>query len=102
MSTVIDCDKIFVIDDGKIITGDDMEVKRGFIKEVYIPVKENDDIYSSNQIGFKIQIDNKVIKIEEEQNSYNTEILKNDEVNVIRQTIDGKEFIDIEKVDYNE
>ena len=79
-----------------------MEVKRGIIKEVYIPVKENEDIYSSNQIGFKVQVDDEIIKIEEEQNNYNIQILKDDKVNIIKQVINGKEFIDIEKVDYNE
>ncbi len=79
-----------------------MEVKRGIVKEVYIPVKENEDIYSSNQIGFKVQVDDEIIKIEEEQNNYNIQILKDDKVNIIKQVINGKEFIDIEKVDYNE
>ena len=79
-----------------------MEVKRGIVKEVYIPVKENEDIYSSNKIGFKVQVDDEIIKIEEEQNSYNVQVLKDDKVNIIKQVINGKEFIDIEKVDYNE
>ena len=79
-----------------------MEVKRGIVKEVYIPVKENEDIYSSNKIGFKVQVDDEIIKIEEEQNSYNVQMLKDDKVNIIKQVINGKEFIDIEKVDYNE
>lgn len=77
-----------------------MESKKGIVTEVYIPVEEQ-DIYSSNKIGFKIKVDNEIITLEETQDDFNIGILKNDEVSIIKQTIGGQEFIDIEKVDNN-
>ena len=74
-----------------------MSIKKGIIKEVYIPKENNQDIMYSNKIGFKIQTENELLNIEETQNEQNTELFKNDKVIIITRIIDGKVFTDIEK-----
>ena len=75
-----------------------MEKIKGIVEEIYIPVKENEDVMNSNEIGFKIKTDKEIITIEEEQNEENTKIFREDEVIITKQIISGIEFIDIKKL----
>lgn len=79
-----------------------MEQKIGKVIEVYIPVKKNQDIMDSTKIGFKIQTEDKIITIEEDQNEYNVSILREDLVYITKRTISNKTFIEIEKVNGEE
>lgn len=63
----------------------------GRVKEVFIP----NDIYS-NQIGFKITLNDKILEVIEEQDEYNAKILRDDLVTITKQTISGQEFNSIE------
>ncbi len=58
----------------------------------------------SNKIGFIIEIDNRLYKYESEQNEEICEIMKNDKVELIIQTIGNHKFVDIRKSgdEYNE
>ncbi len=67
----------------------------GIVKEVYIPSQKDARI----QIGFKIKTkDNKIVKVEEEQNESNIYILKNDNVILKEHVVHGKKQISIEKI----
>lgn len=74
-----------------------MGKKYGTIKEIYIPTENKQDVMLSNKIGFIIDIENKLYKFETEQNIENAQILKNDKVVIISQTIDNHNFIDIRR-----
>lgn len=74
-----------------------MSIKKGIIKEVYIPTENNQDMMYSNKIGFKIQTDNELLNIIEPQNEQNAKLLKNAKVVIITTIIDGKVFTNIEK-----
>lgn len=81
-----------------------MERLYGVVKEVYIPLEYNEnnnllDVMDRNNIGFKIDVDGEVESYELEQDEFNCQILKNDYVMITKQTIDGTNFIDIEKVE---
>ena len=81
-----------------------MERLYGVVKEVYIPLEYNEnnnllDIMDRHNIGFKVDIDGKIESYEFEQGEFNCQILKNDFVMITKQTIDGTNFIDIEKVE---
>ena len=85
-------------------TSDTMERLYGVVKEVYIPLEYNEnnnllDIMDRNNIGFKIDVDGEVESYEFEQDEFNCQILKNDFVMITKQTIDGTNFVDIEKVE---
>lgn len=73
----------------------------GVVKEVFIPNEEKDEI-NTNRIGFKIDIDDEIIEVIQEVNDYNSTILKNDKVELIETIIDGKKYIDIEKIEDGE
>ena len=73
----------------------------GIIEEVFIPNDEIDEI-NSDRIGFKINNNGKIIRIIQDVNEYNSTILKNDKVNIYEKTIDGKKYIDIEKIEDGE
>lgn len=81
-----------------------MEKKYGVIKKVYIPNDNKNDVMISNKIGFIIEIDNRLYKYEIEQNEEICEIMKNDNVELIIQTIGNHKFVDIRKSgdEYNE
>ncbi len=81
-----------------------MEKKYGVIKKVYIPNDNKNDVMISNKIGFIIEIDNRLYKYEIEQNEEICEIMKNDKVELIIQTIGNHKFVDIRKSgdEYNE
>ena len=81
-----------------------MEKLYGIVKEVYIPEQYKNgqllDIMDRNVIGFKVLIDDSIQSFEFEQDEFNVHIMKDDEVVITKQIIDGKEYIDIEGVDY--
>ena len=81
-----------------------MEKVYGIVKEVYIPEQYKNgnllDIMDRNVIGFKVLIDDEIQDFQFEQDEFNVQIMKNDDVLIIKQIIDGKEYIDIEGVDY--
>jgi len=76
----------------------------GIVKEVYIPEQYKNgqllDIMDRNVIGFKVLIDNDIYNFEFEQDVFNVQIMKDDEVVITKQVIDGIEYTDIEGVDY--
>lgn len=69
-------------------------MKKGLVVEVFIPVKENENVMSSNKIGFKVKVDNEIIEVIEEQNIVNATIHKDDKVIVE----DNNSSITIKKV----
>ena len=77
--------------------------KIGKVIEVFIPEEYKNgspiDVMDSTKIGFKVMLEDELIEIIEEQNEYNSNIMKNDLVTITKQTISGKEFIDIELYD---
>ena len=81
-----------------------MEKLYGIVKEVYIPEQYKNgnllDVMDRSVIGFKVLIDDEIQDFQFEQDEFNVKIMKNDEVLIIKQVIDGKEYIDIEGVDY--
>lgn len=81
-----------------------MEELYGIVKEVYIPEQYKNgnllDVMDRSVIGFKVLIDGVVQDFQFEQDEFNVKIMKNDEVLIIKQVIDGKEYVDIEGVDY--
>ena len=81
-----------------------MEKLYGIVKEVYIPEQYKNgnllDIMDRSVIGFKVLIDDKIESFEFTQDEFNVRIMKDDEVVITKQVIDGKEYIDIEGVDY--
>lgn len=81
-----------------------MEKLYGIVKEVYIPEQYKNgqllDIMDRNVIGFKVLIDNDIYNFEFEQDEFNVQIMKDDEVVITKQVIDGIEYTDIEGVDY--
>lgn len=83
---------------------DNVEKLYGTVKEVYIPEEYKNgnllDIMDRNIIGFKVLIDDEIQDFRFEQDEFNVKIMKNDEVLIIKQVIDGKEYVDIEGVDY--
>ena len=64
--------------------------KIGKVIEVYIP---SEDVMISKEIGFKIQLDDEMIDIIEEQDEFNSKIHREDSVLITKTIIDGKEFI---------
>ena len=80
-----------------------MDKKYGKVIEVFIPegiVNERKlDVMDSKKIGFKVQVEDKIIEIIEEQDEHNCNIKRNDDVIITTQNISGKEFIDIELLD---
>ena len=71
----------------------------GKIEKVYIQTENNQDVMFSNKIGFIIKIDDKLYRFETEQNEENSQILRDDEVVIIIQTIDNHDFFDIRKLE---
>ena len=71
----------------------------GKIEKVYIPIENNQDAMFSDKIGFIIKINGKLYRFETEQNEENSQILREDEVVVIIQTVDNHDFFDIRKLE---
>ena len=77
-----------------------MKHELGKVIEVFIPqeYKNNKliDVMDIKNIGFKVMTDNGIEEIIQEQNEFNSNIMKNDTVLITEQTISNKKFIDIE------
>ena len=75
----------------------------GKVIDIYIPEQYKNnallDIMDRNNITFKILTNNGLKEITAQQNDENASIMKNDLVEIIEQTISGKEFIDIRLYD---
>lgn len=75
----------------------------GKVIGIYIPEQYKNnallDIMDRNNITFKILTNNGLKEITAQQNDENANIMKNDLVEIIEQTISGKEFIDIRLYD---
>ena len=67
-----------------------MKKLSGRVVEVFIPDNMN------QEVGFRVETDEGIKEIIEEQVEYNAKILREDNVIVTEQIIDGKYFIDIE------
>ena len=67
-----------------------MKKLSGRVVEVFIPDNMN------QEVGFRVETDEGINEIIEEQDEYNSKILREDNVIVTEQIIDGKYFIDIE------
>lgn len=74
----------------------------GKVIEVFIPKQYKNgnllDIMNRTLIGFKVETENGMKEVIQEQDEFNVEIRKGDTVLVTEQIIGGKEYIDIEKV----
>ena len=67
-----------------------MKKLSGRVVEVFSPDNMN------QEVGFRVETDEGIKEIIEEQDEYNAKILREDNVIVTEQIIDGKYFIDIE------
>ena len=67
-----------------------MKKLSGIVVEVFIPDNMN------QEVGFIVETNEGIKEIIEEQDEYNAKILREDNVIVTEQIIDGKYFIDIE------
>lgn len=67
-----------------------MKKLSGIVVEVFIPDNMN------QEVGFRVETNEGIKEIIEEQDEYNAKILREDNVIVTEQIIDGKYFIDIE------
>jgi hypothetical protein len=80
-----------------------MEKTIGKVIDIYIPqqYKNNSilDVMDRTNITFKIQTNEKVEEITVEQNDDNANIMKDDIVEIIKQTISNKNFFDIRLYD---
>ena len=72
----------------------------GKVIEVFIPEEYKNgnllDVMDRTNIGFKVITDNGIKEVTQEQDEFNTQIMKDDMVIITEQTISGKYFIDIE------
>lgn len=77
-----------------------MKQELGKVIKVFIPQEYKDnkliDVMDTKNIGFKVMTDNGIKEIIQEQNEFNSNIMKNDTVLITEQTISNKKFIDIE------
>mgnify|MGYP004640206311 CR=1 FL=1 len=67
-----------------------MKRLKGKVIKVFIPDGNN------REIGFRVETNEGIKEIIEEQNEYNAQILREDEVILTEQVIDNHYFIDIE------
>ena len=74
-----------------------MKKNIGIVKEVFISVNTNENVMTSTKIGFKIELNGKIIEVIEEQNIINAMIHKDDKVIVE----DNNSIITIKKVGSN-
>ena len=77
-----------------------MKQELGKVIEVFIPQEYKDnkliDVMDVKNIGFKVMTKDGIKEIIQEQNEFNSNIMKNDTVLITEQTISNKKFIDIE------
>ena len=71
-----------------------MKKNIGIVKEVFIPVNTNENVMTSTKIGFKIELNGKIIEVIEEQNIINAMTHKDDKAIVE----DNNSIITIKKV----
>ena len=75
----------------------------GKVMDVSIPEQYKNggllDIMDRTNIHFKVMTDNGLKEITVEQNDENTDIIINDMVEIIEQSISGKDFVDIRLYD---
>lgn len=80
-----------------------MDKKYGKVIEVFIPEEivngRKLDTMDSKKIGFKVQVEDKIIEVILEQDEHNCNIMRNDNVIITIHNISGEEFIDIELLD---
>lgn len=76
-----------------------MDREIGKVIKVFIPTENNIDIMNSNKIGFEIEVNNKTIKIIEEQDEINSNILKDDKVIISKEKINDIEYLNIDKLE---
>lgn len=80
-----------------------MDKKTGKVIEVFIPEEivngRKLDVMDLKKIGFKVQVEDKIIEVIENQDEHNSNIMKNDNVIITTQIISGKKFVDIELLD---
>ena len=80
-----------------------MDKKPGKVIEVFIPEeivnRRKLDVMDLKKIGFKVQVEDKIIEVIEKQDEHNSNIMKNDDVIITTQIISGKKFVDIELLD---
>ena len=67
-----------------------MKRLKGKVIKIFIPDGNN------REIGFRVETSEGIKEIIEEQNEYNAQILREDEVILTEQVIDNHYFIDIE------
>ena len=77
-----------------------MKQELGKVIEVFIPQEYKDnkliDVMDVKNIGFRVMTKDGIKEIIQEQNEFNSNIMKNDTVLITEQTISNKKFIDIE------
>lgn len=82
-----------------------MKQELGKVIEVFIPkeYKNNTliDVMDVKNIGFKVMTKEGIIEIIQEQNEFNSNIMKEDTVLITKQIISNKSFIDIELYEGN-
>ena len=80
-----------------------MKKYTGIVMEIFIPDEYRDgkliDVMNRTMIGFKVKNSEGIKEIIQEQNKFNSEILKDDEVIITEQFVSGKFFCDIERND---
>ena len=75
----------------------------GKVVEVFIPEQYRNggllDVMDRTLIGFRVETDEGIKEVVQEQDEFNAEIMKDDMVMITEQVVDGNYFIDIELVD---
>lgn len=80
-----------------------MKKYTGVVVEIFIPDEYRNgkllDVMNRTMIGFKVKTTEGIKEIIQEQNEFNSEILKDDVVIITEQFVSGKFFCDIERND---
>ena len=80
-----------------------MKKYTGIVMEIFIPDEYRDgkliDVINRTMIGFQVKTSEGIKEIIQEQNEFNSEILKDDELIITEQFVSGKFFCDIERND---
>ena len=79
-----------------------MKITKGKVLDMYIPEQYKNgallDIMDRTLIGFKVETEEGIKEVIVEQDEDNTELIIGTEVEIIEQTISGKEFIEIRMI----
>jgi|GEM_PF-3031675 len=73
-----------------------MEKLKGIVKEVYIPDYELGKVEPS-KLGFIIQIQDKLVRLEQTQDEISSQVHRDDEVVIVRYTTNNKDIYVLEK-----